>query len=76
MTESRKITTPDFKGVIYVPFEEKKDLEPKIEFKVTPTIKNEPDLIENKRALKRWKHSFGYYCLHPEKFKFGLRDLK
>jgi hypothetical protein len=76
LTESRKITTPDFKGVIYVPFEEKKGLEPKIEFKVTPAIKNEPDLIENKRALKRWKYSFGYYCLHPEKFKFGLRDLK
>ena len=67
---------PDFKGVIYVPFEEKQELEPKKAFKVTPATKDEPDLIENKRALKRWKQSFGYYCLHPEKFRFGLRSLK
>jgi len=68
--------TPDFKGVIYVPFEEKQELEPKKEFKVTQATKDEPDLIEYKRALKRWKQSFGYYCLHPEKFRFGLRNLK
>jgi len=38
--------------------------------------KEEPDLIEKKRALKRWKQSFSYYCLHPEKFKFGFKDMK
>ncbi|MHA1985735.1 MAG: hypothetical protein ACW98D_03755 [Promethearchaeota archaeon] len=76
MTESRITITPDYKGVIYVPLVEQKELESKIEFKITPATKDEPDLIENKRTLKRWKRSFGYYCLHPEKFRFGLRDLK
>lgn len=34
------------------------------------------DLIEKKRELKRWKQSFNYYCLHPEKFQFGFKDFK
>ena len=33
-------------------------------------------VVDKKRALKRWKQSLSYYCLHPEKFKFGIRDLK
>jgi hypothetical protein len=36
----------------------------------------EVDLIEKKRAIKRWKQSFSYYSFHPEKFKFGLKNLK
>jgi len=76
LTESKKMITPDFKGVIYVPFEEKQELDPKKEAKVAPVTNDETDLIEYKRALARWKQSFGYYCLHPEKFRFGLRNLK
>ncbi len=39
-------------------------------------VKTEIDLIAKKRGLKRWKQSLGYYNLHPEKFKFRLRNLK
>ena len=51
-------------------------LEPKEKITVTPVVKDQSDLIEKKRALRRWKQSFGYYCLHPEKFRFGLKDFK
>ena len=67
---------PDLKGVINVPFEEKIEVKPKKEFEMPSITNNEPDLIEYKRAMKRWKQSFGYYCLHPEKFRFSLRYLK
>ncbi|MHA2281598.1 MAG: hypothetical protein ACXAC5_12195 [Promethearchaeota archaeon] len=50
-------------------------IEPKEKITVAPVVKDESDLIEKKRVLRRWKQSFGYYCLHPEKFRFGLRDL-
>ena len=68
--------TPDLIGVIYVPYEEKTEFELKIIPEVAPITNNEPDVIEDKRAMKRWKQSFGYYCLHPEKFRFSLRYLK
>ncbi len=68
--------TPDFIGVIYVPYEEKTKFESKKRSEVAPITNNEPDVIEDKRAMKRWKQSFGYYCLHPEKFRFSLRNLK
>ena len=51
-------------------------LEQKEKITVAPVVKDESDLIEKKRALRRWKQSFGYYCLYPEKFRFGLRDFK
>ena len=51
-------------------------LEPKEKITVAPVIKVESDLIEKKRALRRWKQSFGDYCLYPEKFRFRLRDFK
>ena len=54
--------------------EAKENLEKEIE---TITIKKKPlDPIDRGREEKRWKQSFSYYCLHPEKFKFGLRDFK
>ena len=59
-----------------MPCEEKSEFKPKEEFKMPSITKNEPDLIEYKRAMKRWKKSFGYYCMHPEKFRFSLRYLK
>ncbi|MFW9819969.1 MAG: hypothetical protein ACFFE5_10195 [Candidatus Thorarchaeota archaeon] len=36
----------------------------------------EIDPIEKKRALKRWKQSFSYFSHHPEKFRFGIKNLK
>lgn len=33
------------------------------------------DPIDRKRALKRYKKSFGYYYTNPGKFAFGLKDL-
>jgi len=39
------------------------------------TIPDDLDLIDKKRALKRWKKSLDYYYLHPEKFKIGFKDL-
>ena len=52
------------------------NLEPKEKITVAPVVKDESDLIEKKRVLRRWKQLFGYYCLYPEKFRFGLRDFK
>ena len=51
-------------------------LEPKEKSTVTPVVKDESDLTEKMRALRRWKLSLGYYCFYPEKFRFGLRDFK
>ena len=40
------------------------------------TLETDPDPIQMRRNVKRWKQTMGYYLLHPEKFKFGLKDLK
>ena len=40
------------------------------------TLETDSDPIQMKRNEKNWKQSMGYYLLHPEKFKFGLKDLK
>ena len=61
-------------GIYYI--KEDIKLEQKEKITVVPVIKDESYLIEKKRALRRWKQSFGYYCLLPEKFRFGLRDFK
>jgi len=34
------------------------------------------DPINKAREEKRWKQSKNYYLLNPQKFNFGLRDLK
>ncbi|MFX1320209.1 MAG: hypothetical protein ACFFAQ_01065 [Promethearchaeota archaeon] len=39
------------------------------------TIPDDLDIIDKRRALKRWEKSLDYYYLHPEKFKFGFKDL-
>lgn len=39
------------------------------------TLETDSDPIQMKRNEKNWKQSMGYYLLHPEKFKFGLKDL-
>jgi len=54
--------------------EAKENLEKEIE---TIVIKKEPlDPIDKEREEKRWKQSMNYYLLNPQKFTFGLRDLK
>ena len=40
------------------------------------TLETEQDPIQMRRNIKNWKQTTGYYLLHPEKFKFGLKDLK
>ncbi|MFX1425459.1 MAG: hypothetical protein ACFFBE_03330 [Promethearchaeota archaeon] len=39
------------------------------------SLESDSDPIQMKRNIKRWKQTISYYLLHPEKFKFGLRDL-
>ena len=41
----------------------------------TQSIIQKSDEIDKKRIIKRWKMTEGYFYLHPEKFRFGLRDL-
>ena len=38
-------------------------------------LETDSDPIQMKRNIKKWKQTISYYLLHPEKFKFGLRDL-
>ena len=54
--------------------EAKENLEKEIE---TIVIEKEPlDPIDKKREDKRWKQSMNYYLLNPQKFTYGLKDLK
>ncbi|MFW9826430.1 MAG: hypothetical protein ACFFEY_02300 [Candidatus Thorarchaeota archaeon] len=88
LTESKRIIIPDFKEFLYILHKQEIDIAPKERIKEIPFIRHdisdikikssnkEHDLIEKKRALKRWKQSFSYYCLHPNKFKFGFKDMK
>ncbi|MFW9827617.1 MAG: hypothetical protein ACFFEY_08500 [Candidatus Thorarchaeota archaeon] len=89
MTESKNIMIYDNKEFLYILNKKEKikeDLKQEdayipflrndtLNIKSSPT-KKEIDPIDKKRELKRWKKSFSYYCLHPEKFKFGFKDLK
>lgn len=40
------------------------------------TLETDQDPVQMQRNIKNWKQGMGYYFLHPEKFKFGLKDLK
>ena len=40
------------------------------------TLETDSDPIQMRRNVKNWKNSISYYLLHPEKFKFKLKDLK
>lgn len=87
LTESEQIKILDSKEFSYVFYKEKSEEKPKEISSFTPfagkgisstkieSTNKQVDLVEKKRALKKWKQSFGYYCLHPKKFKFGLTDL-
>ena len=76
MTETKDNMESGFEELYCIFNEEEEDskLEPKDEIIEIP-ITIEKSLINKKRALKRWKQSFGYYSLNPEKFKFTLRNL-
>ena len=77
MTESEKVMAPGLREFFYVFYKEEDMKNDSIEEPVQiPFIPEYIDLIEKKRGIKRWKESFSYYCFHPEKFRFGLKDLK
>jgi hypothetical protein len=88
LTESEQKGALEFKEFFYVFQKEQAKIEEikpsiNIPFKGIDTKRrknvstnNEVDPIEKKRALKRWKKSFSYYCHHPEKFRFGMKNLK
>ncbi len=88
MTESKQNVALEFKEFFYVFQKEQvkvKEIKPSLNsrFMGIDTIRRknvstnkEVDPIEKKRALKRWKKSFSYYCHHPEKFRFGIKNLK
>lgn len=40
-----------------------------------PFAKEKIEDTDRERIIKRWKESEGYYYLHPEKFRFSLRNL-
>ena len=42
-------------------------------FKILETDSNP---LQKRRNERKWKQTLGYYLLHPEKFKFGFKDLK
>jgi len=88
LTESKQKVFPSFKEFFYIFYQEETKQEPdkmsqnvlftekEIKNREKLSTNNEVDLIEKTRAIKRWKQSFNYYWLHPEKFKFGIRNLK
>lgn len=77
MTEVKKIVTSGLEDK-YIDALVEKNAELKEE-KTVPQQKifkkKSIDYIEKKRSLKKWKKSFGYYCLNPHRFNFRLRDL-
>ncbi len=76
MTESKENLASGFEELYSIIIEqEDSKQEPKDEIIKIPIISEKISLIDKKRALKRWKQSFGFYSLNPKKFKFTLRDL-
>lgn len=66
----------DLKELLYVFYkQEDSKQEPRDEISKIPFTGEKNALIDKKRALNRWKKSFGYYSLNTEKFKFGLKDI-
>ena len=68
----------DLKEYLHELFKKEAEVEIKKEPKKVFLIKdkNVPDTIDKARSLRRWKQSFSYYSLDPNKFRFSLRDLK
>ncbi len=40
------------------------------------TLETDSDPVQMQRNENKWKQTIGYYLWHPEKVKFGLKDLK
>ena len=77
MTESKNVIVNDLKGYLYEAFKTDIEQESAVIYKEITAIKKdiESDLIDKKRAEKRWRQTLNYYYLHPEKFRFGIKDL-
>jgi len=39
-------------------------------------LETDSDPLQKRKNERKWKQTLGYYLLHPEKFKFGFKDLK
>ena len=80
MTEVKKIISHEFKEVVPERIRETVKKPLKNHLSQIFTIPTDLDSIDSerklKRVIKRWKKSIDYYYLHPEKFKFGFKDLK
>ena len=82
MEEYKKMTTSEEKIITtlkeFPKYKILEEVKEKLEKEVgTIIVKKEPlDPIDKQRAEKRWKQSMNYYLLNPQKFTFGLKDLK
>jgi hypothetical protein len=76
MAVVKKKITPEFKEFpTYKIFDEIKE-NVKKEVSFFTILETDSDPVQMRRNEKSWKQSMGYYFSHPEKFKFGLKDLK
>ena len=76
MTTTKEKIIPMLKEFPKYEILDKLEKELKKEVKLVTTVEHVFDPIQKQRDEKRWKQTMGYYLLHPEKFKFGLKDLK
>ncbi|UCD01407.1 MAG: hypothetical protein JSV23_11115 [Promethearchaeota archaeon] len=76
MTASKEKIIPFLKEFPKYEILDKIEKELKKEVKVVTTVERVFDPIQKRRDEVSWKQTMGNYLLHPEKFKFGLRDLK
>jgi len=76
MTASKEKIIPILKEFPKYTILDEIEKELKKEVKIVATIERIFDPIQKRRDEKRWKQTMGYYLLNPEKFKFGLKDLK
>ena len=75
MIENKSIIIFELEQPLFKTLEEDIREETKQERIQIKFVKIESNDIEKKRILKRWKQSEGYFYLHPDKFRFGFKDL-
>ncbi|MFX0139294.1 MAG: hypothetical protein ACFFDN_36980 [Candidatus Hodarchaeota archaeon] len=76
MTESKRIISSRVKVFPKYTILDEKEKRTKKKVRSLITLKHRIDPAQKQRNEKKWKESIGYYHLNPEKFKFGLKDLK
>ena len=76
MAVGKKKITHTLKGFPKYKILEEIEKKEKQEVNFFTTLESDPDPVQMRRNVKNWKQTMGYYILHPEKFKFGLKDLK